>query len=71
MYEIVWTHKAEEDYLHTLEFWIAHNKTKSFSIKLMTEVEKVEKHISLFPYAGTLLVLKKKIYKTLILKHFE
>jgi len=33
-YQIVWTEKANTERQHILQFWIEHNKSKVFSLKL-------------------------------------
>ena len=33
-YQIIWTEKANIERLHILQFWIDHNKSKVFSLKL-------------------------------------
>lgn len=33
-YQIVWTEKANIERLRILQFWIEHNKSKAFSLKL-------------------------------------
>jgi len=33
-YQIVWTEKANVERQHILQFWIDHNKSKTFSLKL-------------------------------------
>lgn len=71
MYVIKWTDKAQEEYLKTLSFWITHNKSKTFSQKIMSEVIKAEKYLSATPFSNSLLDTARKIYKAPILKHFS
>lgn len=39
MFEIKWTPEAEKLYFETLEYWINHNKSNSYSLKIIAEVE--------------------------------
>lgn len=71
MYEVSWVRRAEQDYLNTLKFWIAHNKSNTFSVKLMNEVVRTEQLLSKSPHSGTLLDFERKIYRISILKHFS
>lgn len=71
MYVIKWTDKAQDEYLNTLSFWISHNKSKTFSRKLMNEVIQTENFLLRNPFSSSLIDNTRKIYKIPILKHFS
>jgi plasmid stabilization system protein ParE len=50
MRTVKWTSQAEESYIATLEYWIEHNKSTSYSMKIIIEIEKLEKQIQENPY---------------------
>ncbi len=52
MFEIEWTEKAERLYLEALEFWINHNKSATYSKKIVKQVSEKEDYIVNNPYAG-------------------
>ncbi len=52
MFEIEWTEKAEHLYLEALEFWINHNKSATYSKKIVKQVSEKEDYIANNPYAG-------------------
>jgi hypothetical protein len=46
MFKIKWTPEAETLYFETLEYWINHNKSNNYSLKIIAEVERKEKLLS-------------------------
>lgn len=40
MYQIIWTEKADLQYRKTLVFWNEHNRSSTYSEKIILEVEK-------------------------------
>jgi len=40
MYKVIWSVDAELDYYNTLMFWKEHNKSSTYSEKLIQDVEK-------------------------------
>ena len=52
MFEIEWTEKAERLYVEALEFWINHNKSATYSKKIIKQVSEKEDYIANNPYAG-------------------
>ena len=48
MLKIEWTEKAKEQYHNTLQFWINHNQSNEYSLKIVDEVEKKTAHIQNF-----------------------
>lgn len=70
MYEIIWTDTAKEEYHNNLLFWINHNKSNSYSLKIIDEVEHLESLLKENPYLGKITNNYKKLYKLLVLRHF-
>ena len=70
MFRIIWSHQAESDYIHTLQYWIEHNKSNTYSLRLITEVEKTEKLISNNPGIGSLSEIEGVRY-VLVYKNFS
>lgn len=72
MYEIKWTSSAKKRYYNTLEFWIGHNHSSEYSIKIVSEVDKIETLLKENPYLGKLVWgTKEPTRKILILRHFS
>lgn len=42
MWDIIWTKEAEADYFGILSYWVVHNYSETYSIKILKEVEKTE-----------------------------
>ncbi|MBS9768527.1 MAG: type II toxin-antitoxin system RelE/ParE family toxin [Flavobacteriaceae bacterium] len=53
MYEIIWSNDASNDYYKILEWWKINNGTNTYSIKIMSEVTRVEDLLHSNPYLGT------------------
>lgn len=70
MYRLIWSVRAEKDYYETLIFWTKHNKSNSFSKKLIAEVENKLKYILQNPNSG-LITDFYKTYKVQILKYYS
>ncbi len=49
MYEIIWTPTAFNNYISTLQYWINHNKSNTYSLKITDEVLKEEKELKKDP----------------------
>ena len=47
---IKWSDEALESYDETLDYWVYHNKSYSYSNKIIDEVEKVKEEIKDSPY---------------------
>ncbi|HAP95582.1 MAG TPA: addiction module toxin RelE, partial [Chryseobacterium sp.] len=39
MFLIKWMPEAEQEYYSNLEFWINHNKSREYSLKIISKVE--------------------------------
>lgn len=70
MFEIVWSEKAESEYLNTLQYWISHNKSSDYSEKIIIDVEEQENIISENPNIGKLMSYRN-VRKIKVLKHFS
>lgn len=72
MFEIKWTPEAEKLYFETLEFWISHNKSNAYSLKIISEVERKEKLLSYNPFIGAIIFgAKEEVRRVLILDNFS
>eukprot|EP01041_Mallomonas_annulata_P038721 gene38721-62279_t len=47
--KILWSKSSEKEFIKTLIFWIEHNKSNSYSIKLFQEIENTLKLVSEYP----------------------
>ena len=52
MFLIHWMPEAENEYYDNLNFWINHNKSNTYSLKIISEVEKMETILSENPFIG-------------------
>lgn len=68
MYKVVWTPTAEEAYFSNLEYWINRNKSNTYSLKLVEQVELIEKSISENPYFLAQYVDEIKLYRRIFFK---
>ena len=71
--QIIWAPKAELEYLSTLDFWIEHNKSSTYSQKIITEVEAAEKRIIQFSFSNPVVyqTSQKEIRRVIILYNFS
>jgi plasmid stabilization system protein ParE len=51
-WEIIWSETAEQDLNDILEYWIEHNKSNSYSIKLAQIFLKATRLLIKMPYSG-------------------
>ena len=71
MFEIKWTPEAETLYFENLEFWINHNKSDTYALKIIDEVERKEKLIADNPYIGAIVEgIEEEVRRVLILENF-
>ncbi len=72
-YKIIWSPKAEISLLDTLEFIIETHQSNSYAIKIVDEIERVEKLLSKTPYIGHTieLSLNQTIYKFVIMNNYS
>ena len=66
MFLIHWMPEAENEYYDNLNFWINHNKSNTYSLKIISEVEKLETILSENPFIG-----KRTNYQLLVYCHFK
>lgn len=52
--QVVWSIRAKNDRIKILEFWIEHNKSNEYSIKLNNLFKEATKFISEYPTVGKL-----------------
>lgn len=72
MFKIKWTPEAEKLYFETLEYWINHNKSNNYSLKIIAEVERKEKLLSNNPFIGAIIFgTKEEIRRVLVLENFS
>ena len=69
MLKIEWTEKAKEQYHNTLQFWINHNQSNEYSLKIVDEVEKKTAHIQNFSRSG-IPVNYGNVFRINFLKYF-
>ena len=70
MFSIIWMPEAEKEYFSNLEYWIDHNKSAEYSLKIIAEIEKTEDLLSANPYIGKITNPKLEILKIIVLKKF-
>ena len=71
MFKIKWTPEAENLYFENLEFWINHNKSSTYALKIIDEVVIKEKLIADNPYIGALVEgTKEEVRRVLVLENF-
>ena len=71
MFKIKWTPEAENLYFENLEFWINHNKSSTYALKIIDEVVRKEKLIADNPYIGALVEgTKEAVRRVLVLENF-
>ncbi len=72
MFKVKWTPQAEERYIEILAFWINHNKSDSYSLKIIDEVERQEQLLKINPYIGAVVFgTKEEIRRVLVLHNFS
>ena len=70
MFKIEWTRKAEHLYLETLDFWIKHNNSATYSKKILKHVSEKEDYIANNPYAGQELFDIPSVRYVVVLRKF-
>jgi hypothetical protein len=70
MFSIIWMPEAEKEYFSNLEYWIDHNKSEKYSLKIIDEVEKIEDLLMANPYIGKITNFELEVLKVIILKRF-
>lgn len=72
MYEIKWTSYAFKRYMHIIQYWIKHNQSSEYSLKIIEEVERMETLLKHNPYVGSVITqTKENIRRVIILKNFS
>lgn len=71
MQEINWHPEAEAEYLEILNFWIEHNQSANYSLKIINEVENAEELLKLNPEIGAKVKRSEILRRLLILRNFS
>lgn len=72
MYEVKWTLSANRKYYQILEFWIEHNQSAEYAMKIVKEVERIENLLKENPCLGVLVFgAKEPTRRMLVLKNFS
>ena len=70
MFSIIWMPEAEKEYFSNLEYWIDHNKSAEYSLKIIEEVEKTEALLTTNPYIGKITNSELNVLKVIVSKRF-
>ena len=70
MRKIIWSERAKREFDHTYEFWTNHNKSHSYSEKLLDETLRKIRLIAENPKIGSL-SKKKKLRRVLVLENYS
>ncbi len=70
MFLIKWLPEAEQEYYSNLEFWILHNKSNEYSLKIISEVEEMENLLSENPHIGRTTSSELSVLKVIVLRKF-
>lgn len=68
MYEIVWTPTAKQAYYSTLEYWIQHNKSNSYALKIAYQVRQEEETLKKSPLFLSKYLEHIKLYRKIFFK---
>lgn len=68
MYEIVWTPTAERAYFSNLEYWTNRNKSNSYSLKIVEQVQILESSICQNPHFLAQYIEKLNLYRRVFFK---
>ncbi len=63
MYKVVWLPTASEHLRVTLEYWITHNKSAVYSLKIVNKVIELEKEITKNPFFLATYLEHIKLYR--------
>ena len=71
--KVIWSPRAQEAYISTLEYWIEHNGSSTYSNNIIDEVERIEQRILDFPmvYPIVYQTPEKEIRRALVLYNFS
>lgn len=70
MFQIKWMPTAEQEYFSNLEFWINHNNSNEYSLKIIAKVEEIEHLLSQNPGIGKITNQELSVLKVIVLKKF-
>lgn len=66
---IRWVKRAENKLQNSLEFWIEHNKSNDYAIKIKDEITKAQNTLIEFPYIGRETEIKG-VRRLLVMRRF-
>lgn len=70
MFQIRWMPEAEQEYYATLQYWIEHNKSTDYSLKIIQEVERFEDLLISNPQLGRMTNSELSVLKITMLDKF-
>lgn len=70
MFLIKWMPEAEQEYYSNLEFWINHNKSREYSLKIISKVEEIENILAKSPHIGRMTNSEFSVLKVVVLRKF-
>ncbi|MCY0967654.1 type II toxin-antitoxin system RelE/ParE family toxin [Chryseobacterium wangxinyae] len=72
MFKVKWTSEAQEQYFKTLEYWIEHNKSSSYSEKIIKETMYTESLLVQNPFIGLIVEnTNDEVRRVLVLLNFS
>ncbi len=72
VYSIIWTKEAQKSLEEILVFWIEHNASKEYSLKILRDIRKVENLLMNTPAIGQKYLKNKEEFRAIsILKKFK
>ncbi len=73
MYEIVWSPKAKISLFRILEFTTKHHQSNTYAIKIVREIQRIERLLLKSPFIGSRVVefTSEKIYRFILLKNYS
>ena len=70
MYKIIWSPIADKEFSANLVFWTEHNYSNSYSLKIISEVMRLQEILRENPYIGKPTEKDRSVFKVLILRNF-
>lgn len=70
MYEIVWEKNARDEFAEVLQYWVKHNKSNTYSIKIFEEVELLQIQMEKYPFIGSI-TNHKGVRRIVVFKKFS
>lgn len=70
MFQIVWENRAIEEHTDILKYWINHNQSETFSLRIFEEIEHVQDLLQRSAYIGSD-INYQGIRRIVVLKRFS